>query len=62
MNINKEKMAIDDNILDIYQQENQNDTFGCVMCKKNSTYKRCVWVVRRNEGPGYLLGLDFRLY
>lgn len=39
MNINKEKLAIEDNILDIYQQENQHNTFGCVMCKKNSIYR-----------------------
>lgn len=29
MNIDNQKSVIEDNILDIYQQENQNDTFSC---------------------------------
>lgn len=49
ININKEKLTIEDNILDIYQQENQNDTFGCVMRKENSTYKVYLYVERSNE-------------
>lgn len=49
MNINKEKLTIEDNILDIYQQENQHDTFGCVMRKENSTYKVSLYVERSNE-------------
>ena len=49
MNINKEKLAIEDSILDIYQQENQNDTFGCVMYKKNSIYKVYLYVERSNK-------------
>lgn len=55
MNINKEKPAIEDNVLDIYQQENQNDTFGCVMCKENSTYKVYLYVERSNEVTSNLL-------
>lgn len=49
MNINKEKLAIEDNILDIYQQENQHNTFGCVMCKKNSIYRVYLYVERSNR-------------
>lgn len=51
MNINKEKLAIGNNILDIYQQENQNDTFGCVICKENSTYKVYLYVERIMKLP-----------
>lgn len=55
MNINKEKLTIEDNILDIYQQENQNDTFGCVMCKENSIYKVYLYVERSNKVTSNLL-------
>lgn len=61
MNINKEKPAIEDNVLDIYQQENQNDTFGCVMCKENSTYKVYLYVERSNEVTSNLLLKEFPL-
>ena len=33
MNIDKEKLVIEDNILYIYQQENQNDTLEAVAIK-----------------------------
>lgn len=61
MNINKEKLTIEDNILDIYQQENQHDTFGCVMCKENSTYKVYLYVERSNEVTSNLLLKEFPL-
>lgn len=61
MNINKEKATVEDNILDIYQQENQNNTFGCVMCKENSTYKVYLYVERSNEVTSNLLLKEFPL-
>lgn len=61
MNINKEKLTIEDNILDIYQQENQNDTFGCVMCKENSIYRVYLYVERSNEVTSNLLLKEFPL-
>ena len=61
MNINKEKLTIEDNILDIYQQENQNNTFGCVMCKEKSTYKVYLYVERSNEVTSNLLLKEFSL-
>ena len=61
MNIDSQESVIEDNILDIYQQENQNDTFGCVMCKKNSTYKVYLYVERSNEVTSNLLQKEFPL-
>ena len=61
MNINKEKATVEDNILDIYQQENQNDTFGCVMCKENSIYRVYLYVERSNEVTSNLLLKEFPL-
>ena len=61
MNINKEKLAIEDNILDIYQQENQHNTFGCVMCKENSIYRVYLYVERSNEVTSNLLLKEFSL-
>ena len=61
MNINKEKLAIEDNILDIYQQENQHNTFGCVMCKKNSIYRDYLYVERSNEVISNLLRKELPL-
>lgn len=61
MNINKEKLTMEDNILDIYQQENQNDTFGCVMCKESLTYKVYLYVERSNEVTSNLLLKEFPL-
>lgn len=61
MNINKEKLAIEDNILVIYQQENQHNTFGCVMCKKNSIYRVYLYVERSNEVISNLLLKEFPL-
>jgi hypothetical protein len=61
MNINKEKLTMEDNILDIYQQENQNDTFGCVMCKENSIYRVYLYVERSNEVTSNLLLKEFPL-
>lgn len=61
MNINKETLTIEDNILDIYQQENQNDTFGCVMCKENLIYRVYLYVERSNEVTSNLLLKKFPL-
>ena len=61
MNINKEKSTVEDNILDIYQQENQHNTFGCVMRKENSTYKVYLYVERSNEVTSNLLLKEFPL-
>ena len=61
MNIDSQKSVIEDNILDIYQQENQNDTFGCVMCKENSTYKVYLYVEKSNEVTSNLLLKEFSL-
>lgn len=55
MNIDNQKSATEDNILDIYQQEHQGNTFGCVMCKENSTYKVYLYVERSNEVTSNLL-------
>lgn len=61
MNIDSQKSVIEDNILDIYQQENQNDTFGCVMCKERLTYKVYLYVERSNEVISNLLLKEFPL-
>ncbi len=61
MNIDSQKSVIEDNILDIYQQENQHNTFGCVMRKENSTYKVYLYVERSNEVISNLLLNEFPL-
>ncbi len=61
MNIDSQKSVIEDNILDIYQQENQHNTFGCVMRKENSTYKVYLYVERSNEAISNLLLKEFSL-
>ena len=61
MNIDSQKSVIKDNILDIYQQENQHNTFGCVMRKEKSTYKVYLYVERSNEVTSNLLLKEFPL-
>lgn len=61
MNIDSQKSVIEDNILDIYQQENQHNTFGCVMRKENSTYKVYLYVEKSNEVTSNLLLKEFPL-
>lgn len=61
MNIDSQKSVIEDNILDIYQQENQHNTFGYVMRKENSTYKVYLYVERSNEVISNLLLKEFPL-
>lgn len=61
MNINKEKATVEDNTLDIYQQEHQGNTFGCVMCKENSTYRVYLYVEKSNEVTSNLLLKEFSL-
>ncbi|MEE0684417.1 MAG: hypothetical protein UC703_08460 [Bacilli bacterium] len=61
MNIDSQESVIEDNILDIYQQENQHNTFGCVMCKKNSIYRVYLYVEKSNEVTSNLLLKEFSL-
>lgn len=61
MNIDNQKSVIEDNTLDIYQQEHQGNTFGCVMCKENSTYRVYLYVEKSNEVTSNLLLKEFSL-